>query len=104
MVQSTGCCLFFSSRRRHTRLTCDWSSDVCSSDLAIRGEATFDDWRHWRTAPRELRLNMNGTKRVDLNHGSPWRPSQGLIATLPREKIGRASCRERVQVRGGGAH
>src|SRR5690242_1925639 len=23
----------FSSRRRHTRLTCDWSSDVCSSDL-----------------------------------------------------------------------
>src|SRR4051812_11472154 len=26
---------FFSSRRRHTRLTCDWSSDVCSSDLAV---------------------------------------------------------------------
>src|SRR6266480_7987073 len=26
----------FSSRRRHTRLTCDWSSEVCSSDLAIR--------------------------------------------------------------------
>src|SRR6266480_4986496 len=24
---------FFSSRRRHTRLTCVWSSDVCSSDL-----------------------------------------------------------------------
>src|SRR6266480_5981924 len=32
----TGCAVvffFFSSRRRHTRLTCDWSSDVCSSDL-----------------------------------------------------------------------
>src|SRR5882762_6407095 len=26
--------LFFSSRRRHTRFKCDWSSDVCSSDLA----------------------------------------------------------------------
>src|SRR6267142_5631763 len=26
-------CFFFSSGRRHTRLTCDWSSDVCSSDL-----------------------------------------------------------------------
>src|SRR6266571_3755980 len=26
---------FFSSRRLHTRLTCDWSSDVCSSDLTI---------------------------------------------------------------------
>src|SRR5690242_10722437 len=36
---------FFSSRRRHTRLTCDWSSDVCSSDLP------------------ELRLISNGRNR-----------------------------------------
>src|SRR2546430_11403075 len=27
---------FFSSRRRHTRFDCDWSSDVCSSDLRLR--------------------------------------------------------------------
>src|SRR6266567_7137509 len=27
---------FFSSRRRHTRFDCDWSSDVCSSDLPSR--------------------------------------------------------------------
>src|SRR2546426_5094063 len=27
---------FFSSRRRHTRLQGDWSSDVCSSDLTVR--------------------------------------------------------------------
>src|SRR2546430_3511097 len=26
---------FFSSRRRHTRFDCDWSSDVCSSDLTL---------------------------------------------------------------------
>src|SRR2546430_8614693 len=26
---------FFSSRRRHTRFDCDWSSDVCSSDLEV---------------------------------------------------------------------
>src|SRR5207302_6593009 len=26
---------FFSSRRRHTRFSRDWSSDVCSSDLAV---------------------------------------------------------------------
>src|SRR6266480_1935655 len=34
-----GVSFFFSSRRRHTSLTCDWSSDVCSSDLAtvVRG-------------------------------------------------------------------
>src|SRR5882672_9612713 len=29
------CFFFFSSRRRHTRSLCDWSSDVCSSDLAV---------------------------------------------------------------------
>src|SRR5438034_8783165 len=28
------CSFFFSSRRRHTRSLCDWSSDVCSSDLS----------------------------------------------------------------------
>src|SRR5438034_9528246 len=28
---------FFSSRRRHTRSLCDWSSDVCSSDLRLAG-------------------------------------------------------------------
>src|SRR3990167_10896700 len=31
---------FFSSRRRHTRFDCDWSSDVCSSDLLGHGGHT----------------------------------------------------------------
>src|SRR5256884_1885482 len=31
------CRFFFSSRRRHTRCSRDWSSDVCSSDLATAG-------------------------------------------------------------------
>src|SRR6267143_1058959 len=35
------CCFFFSSRRRHTRWNCDWSSDVCSSDLPL--SVTFTD-------------------------------------------------------------
>src|SRR5688572_32482212 len=30
---------FFSSRRRHTRFDCDWSSDVCSSDLTAGSSA-----------------------------------------------------------------
>src|SRR5207302_3691535 len=30
---------FFSSRRRHTRFSRDWSSDVCSSDLTQAGDA-----------------------------------------------------------------
>src|SRR5438309_10063402 len=32
---------FFSSRRRHTRWNCDWSSDVCSSDLSATVWNTF---------------------------------------------------------------
>src|SRR6266446_2455661 len=36
---------FFSSRRRHTRLQGDWSSDVCSSDLSlIWGIGRLDAW------------------------------------------------------------
>src|SRR5689334_16237717 len=33
---------FFSSRRRHTRWNCDWSSDVCSSDLLVKAERLAD--------------------------------------------------------------
>src|SRR2546427_10050893 len=43
---------FFSSRRRHTRFDCDWSSDVCSSDLAKEG--TY----RWRTGNMEARGNV----------------------------------------------
>src|SRR5205085_8691920 len=32
-------CFFFSRRRRHTRFDCDWSSDVCSSDLTAKADA-----------------------------------------------------------------
>src|SRR2546430_4098743 len=32
---------FFSSRRRHTRFDCDWSSDVCSSDLIVGEGVSF---------------------------------------------------------------
>ena len=34
---------FFSSRRRHTRFTSDWSSDVCSSDLKTLNLKSKDD-------------------------------------------------------------
>src|SRR3989449_1685754 len=44
MYRRTGClCVFFfSSRRRHTRCSRDWSSDVCSSDLRRRLGELFD--------------------------------------------------------------
>src|ERR1022692_1890885 len=39
------CGVFFSSRRRHTRLQGDWSSDVCSSDLDPKGAKKVEqDW------------------------------------------------------------
>src|SRR5256886_12846025 len=34
---------FFSSRRRHTRFDCDWSSDVCSSDLVADPKGMFSE-------------------------------------------------------------
>src|SRR4051812_50194295 len=49
---------FFSSRRRHTRLTCDWSSDVCSSDLARGARAR-------RGAARERLAQRRGAVAVD---------------------------------------
>src|SRR2546429_1517527 len=40
------CFFFFSSRRRHTRCSRDWSSDVCSSDLieVIRAVCEAEHW------------------------------------------------------------
>src|SRR2546429_5865231 len=45
-------CFFFSSRRRHTRCSRDWSSDVCSSDL--HGALVLGPWQDAsRLLPRE---------------------------------------------------
>src|SRR5205085_8630425 len=37
---------FFSSRRRHTRFDCDWSSDVCSSDLTYAFSTVWNEMVH----------------------------------------------------------
>src|SRR5260221_544556 len=44
-VQQTYKHSFFRSRRRHTRSLCDWSSDVCSSDLSLTLGKRFADNR-----------------------------------------------------------
>src|SRR2546430_11991946 len=41
LYQNLNCVFFFSSRRRHTRFDCDWSSDVCSSDLLVVASGTM---------------------------------------------------------------
>src|SRR5256886_11783231 len=87
---------FFSSRRRHTRFDCDWSSDVCSSDLGAR-----DLLCHARQMRRRLMLmsmiDLNPRLvgvllRVELEIMLPGRGG----ARFPSRQIGRASCRERV--------
>src|SRR4030066_1598504 len=49
---------FFSSRRRHTRFKCDWSSDVCSSDLGFVAQIT-QRLRVLRHKPRLLGLALH---------------------------------------------
>src|SRR5690348_18498941 len=49
---------FFSSRRRHTRWTGDWSSDVCSSDLPTRACAS----RQRACAPSRRRSSRSAAK------------------------------------------
>src|SRR5688572_31122384 len=50
---------FFLSRRRHTRFDCDWSSDVCSSDLdATRHTRVLSLLLHGRGAGLALRVSF----------------------------------------------
>src|SRR5699024_11751635 len=50
---------FFSSRRRHTRSKRDWSSDVCSSDLALKAQAV---------AARNYALRCMSTRSSNAYH------------------------------------
>src|SRR5205085_12002675 len=45
---------FFSSRRRHTRFDCDWSSDVCSSDLLDSAPVSWTPTIQLRDAANNL--------------------------------------------------
>src|SRR5690606_39381971 len=58
------CVFFFSSRRRHTRFSRDWSSDVCSSDLNGLGGAGFPTAVKLTARPQQKihTLVINGTE------------------------------------------
>src|SRR5205807_1160327 len=62
-----------SSRRRHTRLQGDWSSDVCSSDLPLRPAAQVRSWSE--TAKRALRSRDKGAP----HRGKPEEQPQELV-------------------------
>src|SRR6266478_5889877 len=62
---------FFSSRTRHTRFDCDWSSDVCSSDLLALGElagADLDQLNGFRQRPLPAQI-FRGLPISERLHG-----------------------------------
>src|SRR5882762_8999148 len=86
---------FFSSRRRHTRFKCDWSSDVCSSDLTSnidrhdRGDDS--DWfidtnDYWY----ERRLNSccdGYAYRWDSRYGDSAEWLETVVCRQPRDHV-----------------
>src|SRR5205814_6253013 len=91
---------FFSSRRRHTRCLSDWSSDVCSSDLdALAFASVIYVDPPFNTGKIQQRQRIKAT----ATEGQGDRT--GFKGRRYRVEIGRASCRERVEmwgVAGGG--
>src|SRR6201992_2569405 len=65
---------FFPSRRRHTRWNCDWSSDVCSSDLILTADpsATFLDVPQFNSGA--FQLPRSEERRVGKECRSRWSP------------------------------
>src|SRR5690606_39369295 len=90
---STSGVFFFSSRRRHTRFSRDWSSDVCSSDL-VRG--TF-------AASLVLGIVDTGGKYLFPAAGGflIYALTMGLLLWRPQGLMGRARSEERRVGEGG---
>src|SRR2546430_14464638 len=75
---------FFSSRRRHTRFDCDWSSDVCSSDLQhFLLDVLLVNTCAGRDHAEQKVLSRLGELKVYKRRDT---------------EIGRASCRERGEI------
>src|SRR5207302_6886877 len=80
---------FFSSRRRHTRFSRDWSSDVCSSDLrsiCLPRDLGIGELRAQQHVGKQIE------RRVEMSARHMQANGDGV------EEIGRASCRERVEI------
>src|SRR2546430_10561182 len=81
---------FFSSRRRHTRFDCDWSSDVCSSDLIVwtLGEtlrqARLDKGVSLADAARETRIRRSYLEALEAEDAAALPPqvyTRGFLKT-----------------------
>src|SRR5256885_11087249 len=65
---------FFSSRRRHTRLQGDWSSDVCSSDLTPIRES-------------DMTQALSGIRIIDMTHNQAGPACAQILAFLGADVI-----------------
>src|SRR5207237_4618355 len=64
---------FFSSRRRHTRFKCDWSSDVCSSDLVVEAESgNFITSIETKSGAHNTICGLDGSRAYLAGLRSPW--------------------------------
>src|SRR5439155_21396003 len=105
--------VFFSSRRRHTRWPRDWSSDVCSSDLTRKGlgsaieRATVEVGRPTFFSMLIIIAAHIPIFTLQCHEGRIFAPMAwtvtsalvgSLLFSLTLVQIGRASCRERVEM------
>src|SRR5689334_25116160 len=86
---------FFSSGRRHTRWNCDWSSDVCSSDLDFVAPASVEAVNAVGGIPAPSPSWLLSRQRLVHFTAQPSAESK-TTPLKTSSKIGRASCRERV--------
>src|SRR2546430_15239987 len=73
--------VFFSSRRRHTRFDCDWSSDVCSSDLNITPDSFFDGGKFYaeeQAMEHAVEMERAGADLIDVGAESTRPGSQKI--------------------------
>src|SRR5690606_40622688 len=78
---------FFSSRRRHTRFSRDWSSDVCSSDLHSQTPAVV-------AVPRDRGSRTVGAPVSDTLVPAVVPERRGLASRSEERRVGK-ECRSR---------
>src|SRR5436305_11488385 len=88
---------FFSSRRRHTRCGRDWSSDVCSSDLATPWSAALGVRQTRTTLELVRRVADQGVAAVMISHSleDVFAVADRIVALRSEERRVGKECRYR---------
>src|SRR5260221_9443702 len=88
---------FFSSRRRHTRSLCDWSSDVCSSDLESQAGASGADLPEIlnNVAVARARQGKSAAAQADLRRAADLDPDEDDYPFRSEERRVGKECRSR---------